>query len=1339
GEEGTQTYVLFPVLSDESTNPKNNNKDGHADGKEHDDDIQKFVSPDIHFSSCGDQTREQECINNSSNGVSAAGPSVSADGLDFTNSTNDFSAAGPSVSDAELNFTNSTNDFKNQTNSNAGFQDTEKAGDEGTQTYVLFPVLSDGYTNLKNNKDALVDGKEHDDDIQKSVSLDIYSSSYGDQTREQECFNNNSNEVNAAGSSVFAVGLNFTNSTNDFSAVGPSNAAMSNLEDLSHNADDVGAEADINNMESIISVSPILTSRIHKDHLTSQIIGDLSSTTQTRSMTRRVRDQGGISQMFNEDFHTCMFACFLSQEEPKRVHQALKDPKYIPTVRISVLTADVYISKKFFTVEEFALLHEDNIYSESRRYLQHENYAIWEVIKFGDSYKAPPEETAKDKGLAGEVSSSTKKKGKTVAITAEDMQLQAIVSHLEFMDVPIEQDNLNQTFLTSLAIAWLVYTIVWRNIDDLDTMSLDDVYNHLKVYEPKRESYKKDPKVEEPAPKAMIAIDGIGWDWSYIAEEDKASKNHALVANEEEKDLSWMGLPGFVNDTVTDYTRRTPSIDGTPHDNIDDKGYWDIGCSRHMTGNISYLSEYEPFNGGYVSFGHGRGNIIDFKLVDDKHVLLRTPRQQNMYTIGLKNIVPHKNLTCLIAKALVDESMLWHRRLGHLNFKTMNKLVRSNLVKGLPSKSFENDHSCVACMKGKQHKASCKSKLVNSVSKPLHTLHMDLFGPTSVSSLNHKWNCLVVTDDFSRFTWTFFLKSKDETSRILRNFITEIENLKDLNVKIIKSDNGGEFRNKEMDKFCSRKGIKREFSNARTLQQNGVAQRRNKALIEAAKTMLGKFDAKGDKGYFVGYSLSSKAFGVFNKRTKKIEENLHVNFLENKSIEKELEHLLLTFQAQMATSNETAKNDDVIPINNAPQEEQQEFNRDKELNTHVPIDSLFVPPVTSSVPRIISNGGSSFPEPLSLGNAMSFENRLEDFFGDTSNAVSLNEVEADLSNMETAIQVSPTFTLRINKDHPKSQIISPVDTPVQTKQKTKNVNEQSFIAIIHQKTNYDLLQYCLFSLYQMDVKSAFPFGTIDEEVYVMQPPGFQDLEFPHRVYKVEKAMYGLHQALRAWYDDNIFGSSNPKLCREFKALMHDKFQMSAMGELNFFLGLQVLQKKDGIFLSQDKYVGDILKKFGHTDIRAAKTPMDRENPRGNDGTGKDMELQVYRFMIGSLMYLTASRPDIMFDVCACARHQVIPKECHLHAVKRIFRYLKGNPKLGLWYPKESSFDLVEYSDTDYGGGNQDRKSTTEGFQFFGRRLISLQCKKQTIVATSTTEVEYVAAASGYGQVLWIQN
>ncbi|GJS90538.1 putative ribonuclease H-like domain-containing protein [Tanacetum coccineum] len=309
-----------------------------------------------------------------------------------------------------------------------------------------------------------------------------------------------------------------------------------------------------------------------------------------------------------------------------------------------------------------------------------------------------------------------------------------------------------------------------------------------------------------------------------------------------------------------------------------------------------------------------------------------------------------------------------------------------------------------------------------------------------------------------------------------------------------------------------------------------------------------------------------------------------------------------------------------------------------------------------------------------------------------------------------------------------------------------------------------------FLVYQMDVKSAFLYGTIEEGVYVTQPPGFKDPDHPKKVYKVVKALYGLHQAPRAWYetlanyllgngfkrgkidqtlfikkqkgdillvqvyvDDIIFGSTNKDLCTGFEKLMKDKFQMSSMGELTFFLGLQVQQKEDGIFISQDKYVAEILKKFNYTDVKSASTPVDLEKPLVKDGDADDVDVHLYRSMIGSLMYLTSSRPDIMFAVCACARFQVTPKTSHLLAVKRIFRYLKGKPTLGLWYSKDSPFELVAYTNSDYAGATQDRKPTTGGCQFLGNRLISWQCKKQTVVATSITEAEYVAAASCCGQ------
>nr|GEU31177.1 putative ribonuclease H-like domain-containing protein [Tanacetum cinerariifolium] len=410
--------------------------------------------------------------------------------------------------------------------------------------------------------------------------------------------------------------------------------------------------------------------------------------------------------------------------------------------------------------------------------------------------------------------------------------------------------------------------------------------------------------------------------------------------------------------------------------------------------------------------------------------------------------------------------------------------------------------------------------------------------------------------------------------------------------------------------------------------------------------------------------------------------------------------------------------------------------------------------------------------------------------------------EADFNNLETSITVSPIPTIRVHKDHPVTQIIGDLSSATQTRSMKvwvlvdlpygkraigtkwvfKNKKDKRGIVVRNkarlvaqgytqeEEIDYEevfapvarieairfILAYASFMgfmVYQMDVKSAFLYGTIEEE-----------------------ALYGLHQAPRAWYetlanyllengfqrgkidqtlfikrqkgdilliqiyvDDIIFGSTNKDLCKAFEKLMKDKFQMSSMGELEFFLGLQVKQKKDGIFISQDKYVAEILRKFGLTDRKSASTPIDTEKPLLKDLDGEDVDVHTYRSMIGSLMYLSSSRSNIMFAVCTCARFQVTPKASHLHAVKRIFRYLKGKPHLGLWYQKDSPFDLVAYSDSDYAGASLDKKSTTGGCQFFGCRLISCQCKKQTVLATSSIEAEYVAAASCCAQVLWIQN
>nr|GEU89473.1 putative ribonuclease H-like domain-containing protein [Tanacetum cinerariifolium] len=585
-----------------------------------------------------------------------------------------------------------------------------------------------------------------------------------------------------------------------------------------------------------------------------------------------------------------------------------------------------------------------------QQYLQHEHYALWEVIEFRDSYVVPANTPTTD-------TTSGEKSGRTVTLTAEDMQrkkndvkarttllLSLPDEHqLRFSKYKIarelwaailktvneiEKDDLNQKFLTSLAPEWLMHIIVWRNMSDLDTMSLDDLYNHLKVYESevqkksepnsqktwplslqqntatemkmvtlyvfpllalmaprsqnrgRRDNYRQGSKAEEQAPKALMAIDGVGWDWSYMANDEE---DHALVADEvapiefalmentsaeskkletlkqekegvdgkltglltaskdldnliesqrsdknkeglgytavppppaqlylsPKKDLSWTGLPECADDTVTDYSRLSPTVESTSEygQNRNPFVYEDVaspitpkpfikfvkpkdyqsetqkvplliwegreklavpktklmtkairtvaalgGCKitgkgTIKTGKLEFKNVYFVKDLKYNLFSvsqicDNKNSVMfidsecivlgkDFKLLDDANILLRTPRQHNMYSIDLNNIIPHKDLTCLVAKASADECMLWHMRLGHLNFKTMNELVRHNLVRGLPTKCFKNDHTCTACLKGKQHKASCKSKLVNSVTKPLYTLNIDLFGPTS--------------------------------------------------------------------------------------------------------------------------------------------------------------------------------------------------------------------------------------------------------------------------------------------------------------------------------------------------------------------------------------------------------------------------------------------------------------------------------------------------------------------------------------------------------------------------------------------------------------------------------
>nr|GEX80668.1 putative ribonuclease H-like domain-containing protein [Tanacetum cinerariifolium] len=670
----------------------------------------------------------------------------------------------------------------------------------------------------------------------------------------------------------------------------------------------------------------------------------------------------------------------------------------------------------------------------------------------------------------------------------------------------------------------------------------------------------------------------------------------------------------------------------------------------------------------------------------------------------------------------------------------------------------------------------------------------------------------------------------------LKTFITDLENQLSLKVKVIRSDNGTEFKNYDLNQFCGMKGMKREFSVPRTPQQNGVTKRKNRTLIEAARTMigavtkshnktpyellhgrtpsigfmrpfsypvtilntldsLGKFEGKVDEGFLVGYSVSSKAFRVFNSRTRIVQETLHVNFLVNKPNVAgsgptwlfDIDSLTRTMNYQPAIArnqtNPSAGFQDKFDAEKAGEEINQQYmlfpcgllsrkqddKTKKEAKGKSPVESFTryrdlsteFEDCFDNSSNEVNAAGSIVPivRQNSFNNTNPFSAaELEDItYSDDENNVG---AEADFNNLEPSITIKvyfhrclmmtsilacllDFFHMRNPKGNKKDErgivVRNKARLIAQEHTHEEGIDyEEVFALVARIKAIRLFLAYASFMgfmVYQMDVKSAFLYGTIKEEVYVFQPLGFEDPDHPDKVYKVARHFMVYIKLLEL--DNIIFGATNKDLCKSFEKLMKDKFHISSMGELTFFLGLQVKQKKDGIFISQDKYIAEILRKFRLTKEKSASTPIDTEKPLLKDPDDEDVDVHTYRSMIGSLVYLTSLKQDIMFAVCACTRFQVTPKASHLHAVKRIFRYLKGKPHLGLWYLKDSPFHLVAYSDIDYAGASLDRKSTTRGCQFLGCRLISWQCKKQTVVATSSTEAEYVAVASCCVQVIWI--
>nr|GEX52975.1 hypothetical protein [Tanacetum cinerariifolium] len=550
---------------------------------------------------------------------------------------------------------------------------------------------------------------------------------------------------------------------------------------------------------------------------------------------------------------------------------------------------------------------------------------------------------------------------------------------------------------------------------------------------------------------------------------------------------------------------------------------------------MSYLTDYEKIDGGYVAFGgNSKGGKITRKYtiktdnLDFENVYFVRELKLNLFSVSKiydkKNSILFNDTECIVLSPnfkLIDESKVLlrvHRKNNMYSVDLKNIILKGgNLVMGLPSILFENDQTCIACQKKKQHKAFCKSKTENSISLPLHLLHMDLFGPTFVKSLKKKMYCLVVTNDYSRFTWVFFLATKDETNGILKSFITRIEYLVDHKIKVIRCDNGTEFKDREMNQFCKMKDPKSSHDD-------------------------GSKPSSDDR--------------------KKVDED---------------------------PSKESKCND---------QEKQDNVNN----NNNVNIVSLTVN--AAGINKVNAVGGIISSELLFDPNKPALEDvGIFNFSRDDED----DDAVADINNLDTTIQEEPKKTLVVlsngkraigskwvfsnKKDERGIVLRNKARLVAQGYTQEEGINyDEVFSLVARIEAIRLLLAYASFKdfvVYQIDVKSAFLYGKVEKEVYVCQPPGFEDPNFLDRVYK----------------------------------------------------------------------------KFGFTKVKTASTPIETHKPPLKDEDGEKVDVHMYRSMIGSFMYLTSSRPDIMFTVCACARYQVNLKVLHLHAMKRIFRKRKKSVRL----------------------------------------------------------------------------
>ncbi|GJW98770.1 retrovirus-related pol polyprotein from transposon TNT 1-94 [Tanacetum coccineum] len=716
--------------------------------------------------------------------------------------------------------------------------------------------------------------------------------------------------------------------------------------------------------------------------------------------------------------------------------------------------------------------------------------------------------------------------------------------------------------------------------------------------------------------------------------------------------------------------------------------------------------------------------------------LLTGSRGNNLYTLSLRDMMTSSPI-CLLSKASKTKSWLWHRRLSHLNFGAINHLARHGLVRGLLKLKIKKDHLCSTCAMGKSKKKPHKPKSEDTNQEKLSLLHMDLCGPMCVATVNGKKYILVIVHDYSRFTWVKCLRSKDEAPDFIIKFLKMIQVRLKVPVRRIRTDNGTEFVNQTLRKYYKKVGISHETSVARSLQQNGVVERPNRTLIEASCIMLiyakaslflraeavatacytqnrsiirlrhgktpykllhdkppdlsffhvfgalfyptndsenlGKLQSKADIGIFIGYAPIKKAFQIYSRRTRRIIETINVDFDELTAMASEhsssrpalhemtpatiisLEPAASTDSPSSTTVDQDApspSNSQTTPKTQSPiiSNDVEEDNHDLDV-AHMNNDPYFVILILE-VPSDQSSSTDSIHIIVHPDHEISEHNSkwtkkkpLKNIIGKLLDT-SFHQDKIMVITLKWVHKVKLDELGGILKN--KAQLVAR-----SYRQKDRIDFQEPFSPVARLEAIRIFLAFAAHMnivVYQIDVKTAFLNGNLREEIYVSHSDGFVDPDNPNHVYKLKKALYGLKQAPRA----SCYPKTSPK--------------------------------------SQW--------------ILLLDTPMVEKSKLDKDKERKAIDTSHYHGMIDTLLYLTASRPNLQFAICMCARYQARPTEKHLHAVKRIFWYLRGTVNRGLWYPKDSSIALTAFVDADHAGCQDTRRSTSGSMQFLGDRLVS---------------------------------